>query len=70
MDKRPNENQFCGVGDFPMLIPYSEVVKMVESARKIEEMERRYKQMQKQYTALHGMYFELVEKFGELKKLL
>lgn len=61
---------FCGVGDFPMLIPYSEVVKMVESARKIEEMERKYTQLVKQYEAMYGMYFELVEKYRELYKML
>lgn len=61
---------FCGVGDFPMLIPYSEVVKMVESARIIEEMERKYTQLVKQYEAIYGMYFELVEKYRELYKML
>lgn len=61
---------FCGVGDFPMLIPYSEVVKMVESARKTEEMERMYAQLVSQVDAMRRMYFELAEKYGELYKML
>lgn len=63
-------NSFCGVGNFPMLIPYSEVVKMVETAKKLDELEARFDRLQKQHDQLRTMYFELVEKFGELRKMV
>lgn len=61
---------FCGVGDFPMLIPYAEVVKLVEAAKKTEALERKLDRLEKQQEALRTMYFELVEKYGELSRMI
>ncbi len=61
---------FCGVGNFPMLIPYSEVCKMVQAAQKIEAIEARMATLEEQNAALRSMYFELLEKFGELRRML
>ena len=63
-------SSFCGVGNYPMLIPYSEIVKMVEMAKKLDELESRFDRLQKQHDQLRSMYFELVEKFGELRKMV
>ena len=65
-----DSKSFCGVGDFPTLIPYSQLVKMVEMANKFEAMEGRLGRLEKQHGALRQQYTELVEKFGELRKML
>lgn len=53
-----------------MLIPYSEVCKLVESAKKTEELESEIQALHTQLDALRTMYFELLEKFAELRKML
>lgn len=65
-----SDDSFCGVGDYPMLIPYSQVVKMVETATKLESLEARFDGLQKQHDQLRTMYFELLEKLGELQKMI
>ena len=65
-----NDESFCGVGNFPMLIPYEQVVKMVETATKLELLDARFDRLQKQHDQLRSMYFELLEKLGELQKMM
>lgn len=65
-----DSNSFCGVGNFPMLIPYSDVVNMVNSAKKVDDLEARFRKLETQHEQMRSMYFELLEKFGELRKLV
>lgn len=65
-----SDNKFCCVGDFPVLIPYKDLVKFVEVAKNLERFESRLSRTDEQISALRLMFTELVEKVGEMDKLL
>lgn len=62
------KDDFCSVGDFPMLIPYRDVVKMVEIARNMERYEKSLSRANEQLAALRMQYGELLEKVREMDK--
>lgn len=65
----PKDN-FCGVENYSVLIPYKDLALIVESARKIDDMEKVYKNLEKRYGAMQQMYRELLEKYEEINKYL
>lgn len=65
-----NNSDFCSVGNFPVLIPYRDLEKVVEIAKNMERYERGLSQANKQLTALRSQYLELMEKVLEMDKLL
>ncbi len=65
-----SEHNFCCVGDFPVLIPYRELEKILEVAKNMERYERCISQTNKQLAALRNQYIELSEKVREMDKLL
>lgn len=62
------KDKFCGVGDFPVLIPYRDLVKMVEIARNMERYEKGLSRANDQLAALRVQYGELLQKVRELDK--
>lgn len=62
--------KFCGVGDFPVLIPYRDLEKIVEVAKNMERYEKCLSRTNEQLAALRHQYTELLEKVGEMDKLL
>lgn len=64
-----NEN-LCSVGNYSVLIPYSDLEKLVNSATKIEDMEKQMRAMERRNAAMHSMYSEILEKYAELYKML
>lgn len=62
--------KFCCVDDFPVLIPYRDLEKIVEVAKNMESYERCISQTNKQLAALRHQYTELSEKVREMDKLL
>lgn len=64
------KEEFCGVDDLKVIIPYREYERMVNSARKIERILAYAKQMERQYDALHMMYRECLNKLAEINKYL
>ena len=58
MTKQPSE---------PMiLLPYSEVLELLEAARTVQKLSRDVKRLEEQQSALRGQFFELMERFREL----
>lgn len=64
------EHDFCCVGNFPVLIPYKDLEKVVEVSKNLERYERGLSQANKQLAALRSQYLELMEKVRELDKML
>lgn len=65
-----SDRDFCCVGNFPVLIPYKDLEKVVEVAKNLERYERGLSQANKQLAALRSQYLELMEKVREMDKLL
>lgn len=64
------DKDFCCVGDFPVLIPYKDLEKVVEVARNMERYERSVAQIKTQLSALRNQYVELMEKLQEIQRYL
>lgn len=65
-----SDHDFCCVGDFPVLIPYKDLEKVVDVAKNLERYERGLSRANKQLTALRSQYMELLEKVRDMEKLL
>lgn len=61
------EDEFCRVEDYQVLIPYKDLVKMVEVAKKVEQIELQYNRLQEQYAAIQGMFSECLLKIKEIR---
>lgn len=64
------KDEFCCVGDFPVLIPYRDLVKVVEVAKNMERYEKCLSRTSEQLAALRLQYVELSEKVREMGKYL
>ena len=64
------DTNFCCASDFPVLIPYKDLVQLVEVAKNLEQLEKRLSRTDEQLTALKGLYSELLQKVRELDKLI
>lgn len=62
-----DEQQFCCVDNYSVLIPYKDLVKMVELANKVDQIEQQYNRLQDQYAAIRGMFSECLEKIKEIR---
>lgn len=62
----PDES-FCSVENYSVLIPYRDLVKVVEMAKKVEVIEAQYARLQEQYTAIRGMFSECLETVREIR---
>lgn len=56
---------FCCAENFPVLIPYRDLVKIVEVAKNLERYEKCLSRTNEQLVALRSQYTELCEKFGK-----
>ena len=56
--------------DYPVLIPYSELCKLLDATQKIEEYRSEVEKYKKQVLALRIMQQECFEKLREMEKLL
>lgn len=61
-----NEN-FCNVENYSVLIPYGDLLKMVEMAKKVEHIEQQYIRLQEQYVAIRGMFSECLDKISQIR---
>lgn len=64
------QENFCCVGDYSVLIPYKDLEKMVNLAKKSDELVRRYQRLEKKVDALYNLYLETLEKVSEMNKML
>lgn len=61
------DEEFCSVENYQVLIPYKDLVKMVEVAKKVEQIELQYNRLQEQYAAIQGMFSECLLKIKEIR---
>lgn len=64
------DNNFGCVENYSVLIPYSDLEKMVEMAKKVEHIEEQYSRLQEQYAAIRGMFSECLEKIKEIREFV
>ena len=50
------DDKFCCPENYSVLIPYEDLVKMVDMAKKVEHIEEQYARLQDQYVAIRGMF--------------
>lgn len=62
-----DQEKFCCVDNYSVLIPYSDLEKMVNLAKKVEIIEEQYSRLQDQYAAIRGMFSECLEKIKEIR---
>ena len=59
--------KFCSPENYQILIPYSDLVRMVEMAKEMEEMKKQLQHIDEQYTAIRGMFSECLEKIKDIR---
>lgn len=64
------DDRFCCVENYSVLIPYQDLVKMVEVANKVELIEQQYARLQEQYAAIRGMFSECIDKIQEIRNFV
>lgn len=64
------ENDFCCVGNFPVLVPYKELEKLLDVARNQEEMKKQYDQLEVRLAKLQLLFTETLEKLAEIQEMV
>lgn len=64
------DEKFCCPENYSVLIPYEDLVKMVDMANKVEQIEEQYSRLQEQYAAIRGMFSECLEKIKEIREFV
>lgn len=64
------DEKFCCPENYSVLIPYEDLVKMVDLAKKVEHIEDQYARLQEQYAAIRGMFSECLEKIKEIREFV
>lgn len=59
-------DNFCSPEKYQVLIPYSDMERMVEMGKKMEEMEKQMQRIEEQYTAIRGMFSECLDKIKDI----
>ena len=65
-----DQEKFCCPGDYSVLIPYSDLVKMVDMAKKVEHIEQQYARLQEQYAAIRGMFSECLDAIRDIREFV
>lgn len=65
-----DQEKFCCPENYSVLIPYEDLVKMVDLAKKVEHIEEQYSRLQEQYAAIRGMFSECLEKIKEIREFV
>lgn len=62
--------KFCCVDDFPVLVPYRDLVKLLEVAKNMERYEKCLSRVNEQLAALQYRFTEMAEKVGKIERYL
>lgn len=54
--------------DFQVLIPYKDLMELLEASRQIEQLKKDNKRLHIKLDALRSQFTELMDAFGELKR--
>lgn len=64
------KENFVAPDKIQVIIPYSDLEKMVQMSARVEEIERYIKRMDEQYAAIRGMFSECLEKIADIQKFV
>ncbi len=64
------KKDFVHPESYSILIPYSDFIKLVEMASKVDEMEKKYKHMEDMYVSIQEMWREALEKIADIQDLI
>ena len=64
------DDKFCCAENYSVLIPYSDLVKLVDVAKKVESIELQYARLQEQYAAIRGMFSECLDVVIEIREFV
>ena len=64
------QGNFCGTENISVIIPYSELERMLQSANKIEQIEAMVRRMDQRCAAMNLLYSEILEKVREINRYL
>lgn len=70
MPEDKTADKFCCVENYSLLIPYSDLEKMVHLAKKVEHIEEQYARLLDQYVAIRGMFSECLDKIKEIREFV
>lgn len=56
--------------DLQVLIPYQELVALLEASDKLDDISNAYSRLQEQQEALRGQFIKLAEQFGDLRDFI
>lgn len=65
-----NGKDFVAPERIQVIIPYSDLEKMVKVVQEMEEMKRQYARMEEQYIAIRGMFSQCLEVVKEIREFV
>lgn len=67
MDEKSNKNNFVAPERIQVIIPYSDLEKMVHMAQEMEVMQKQLDRIEEQYVAIRGMFSQCLEIVQDIK---
>lgn len=64
------QEKFCSPENYQVIIPYTDLVKIVDMVNKVDKIEAMYERMNDQYQAIYGMFSECLEKIREIYRFV
>lgn len=61
-----SETNLCCVGNYPVLIPYEDFVRLATMSKDLDTFRKRLSRTDEQLARLRSLYSELLEKFNNL----
>ena len=67
---RDSSKRFCSADDLSVVIPYKDFEALVNVARNYDSLFQKVQRMEEQLDSLRRMYFEALERIGEISRYL
>lgn len=67
---RDSSKRFCSADDFFVVIPYKDFEALVNVARNYDSLFQKVQRIEEQLDSLRRMYFEALERIGEISRYL
>lgn len=64
------QDDFVSPEKYQVLIPYSDLERMVNMAQKMEQIERQQARLEEQYAAIRGMFSECLQIVREIREFV
>ena len=66
----PKQNSFCCVDNLSVLIPYRDLEELIQFANNFDQVIDRISRIDRRLDGLQGVQSDIIEKVGELEKIL